>query len=664
MAATFPELTFHPSLNQDEYFDTDTRLIAAALATIPNSPGFEQHYDDWFKVMCALHLEASQNPKQTAQLQELADKWSMQAEKYNRRTQRKTWKSIKDASGKKLTSIATVFGLAKGYGWRQIIAEREIWDADHPARIARAKELAEETSRWTAMSWEEFCAAMSMDPITLQHGLGPDPLYKPKTPQPNKEQPIGDGDGVCTAGLDGDVETLPPPVIDNLNADPDDPGSDPGSNPGSERDSDPGSDDLDKLNISDDLRHAIQSGCYIKGHPKADDTAWWIVCHLSAAGISAETILCIITDARFRASNHWAKYSRDWIAGQIAIAVQTVKDNPDAGDWPRNKPPPNGKKPVVIKTFAQLQRMTFKEPKVLVPGLITEGCYLLAARPKIGKSWMTLNIGLAVAMGTTCLSGSKQCEQGDVLYLALEDGEKRLQRRGSKLLPTFNGTWPANFHYATDWPRGDECLIEIERWIIAHPNARLVVIDILAKVRVPSSAKLSAYEQDYNALSGFQKLAQKYSITIIVVHHTRKSAGVDMGDEISGTQGIGGAVDAYIVIKTTTKGKIMQTTGRDIDESELLVQFDHETCQWEILGNPDAVLASETRKAVMEVLTHADAPMGPTEIASATGIERTTVSQMLYRLGEDGVVVKRGRGKYELKRSQSTGSGDGWETGF
>ena len=75
--------------------------------------------------------------------------------------------------------------------------------------------------------------------------------------------------------------------------------------------------------------------------------------------------------------------------------------------------------------------------RYIVPGFIAEGCTLLAGRPKLGKSWLMLDVGLAVAAGRYCL-GDARCEQGDVLYLALEDNERRLQRRIDKLLGAFS----------------------------------------------------------------------------------------------------------------------------------------------------------------------------------------------------------------------------------
>src|SRR5262245_44504822 len=170
-----------------------------------------------------------------------------------------------------------------------------------------------------------------------------------------------------------------------------------------------------------------------------------------------------------------------------------------------------------IKTAQALRTVTFPPLKWLVPKLITEGLVLLAGKPKVRKSWMTLDIGLAVAAGRFCL-GDRKCAEGSVLYLALEDGERRLQRRIDKILPTFGAEWPQKFHYATHWPRADQGGVEkIEKWCDDNPDARLVVIDILAKFRKPSSGQVNVYEQDYLALSKLQELAVRRGITIIVV---------------------------------------------------------------------------------------------------------------------------------------------------
>src|SRR5260370_34239607 len=69
----------------------------------------------------------------------------------------------------------------------------------------------------------------------------------------------------------------------------------------------------------------------------------------------------------------------------------------------------------------------------VLPCILPEGLSLLCGKPKLGKSWMGLGIGLDTASGGYAL-GKKQVERGEVLYLALEDNELRLQSRVSTVL--------------------------------------------------------------------------------------------------------------------------------------------------------------------------------------------------------------------------------------
>jgi RecA-family ATPase len=76
----------------------------------------------------------------------------------------------------------------------------------------------------------------------------------------------------------------------------------------------------------------------------------------------------------------------------------------------------------------ELASKSFPPINFVVVGLIFKGLTILAGEPKVGKSWLSLNLALSIARGTSCL-GDRSCPQGDVLYLALEDDEARLQRR-------------------------------------------------------------------------------------------------------------------------------------------------------------------------------------------------------------------------------------------
>jgi hypothetical protein len=305
----------------------------------------------------------------------------------------------------------------------------------------------------------------------------------------------------------------------------------------------------------------------------------------------------------------------------------------------------------VIRTAADLQCMTFAPIKYIVPGLIVEGCVLLAGRPKVCKSWLALDIGLAVAASRYCL-GDRKCEQGSVLYLALEDGDRRMQSRMTKLLPTLGGEWPKKFHYATRWPRADQGGVEkIDKWCEEHPDARLVEIDVLAKFRPPSRGKNNAYEQDYAALSKLQELATRRSITILVVHHTRKGASEDPVEEISGTLGLVGAADAFLVLKKASAGATLAGRCRDTEDVDLAIQFNKETCRWTVLGKASDVNRSHERARVLALLENASDGLAVRDIIVGAQLRnRNAADILLFKMTQDGEIARPLRGIYCLPK--------------
>ena len=236
-----------------------------------------------------------------------------------------------------------------------------------------------------------------------------------------------------------------------------------------------------------------------------------------------------------------------------------------ASDIPREwlRPERNGRIPETV-TAADLMATELPPVRWGVRGVLPEGVTLLAGKPKLGKSWLALGLCVAVAAGGVAL-GTRQVEQGDVLYLALEDNRRRLQKRLGKMLC---GPAPEGLEIATAWPKLDEGGVEaLGAWLGEHPEARLVAVDTLAKIR-PRTRGQNVYQDDYAALEELLPLAAEHEVAIVVVHHTRKMAAADPLDEISGSTGLTGGVDGVLVLKRD-RGKadaVLHVDGRDIEE--------------------------------------------------------------------------------------------------
>ena len=304
---------------------------------------------------------------------------------------------------------------------------------------------------------------------------------------------------------------------------------------------------------------------------------------------------------------------------------------------------------MIIATAAELRGKTFPPIRFVAP-FIAEGCTMLAGRPKIGKSWLMLATGLDVAR-----------EGGDVLYLALEDNERRLQTRIGKLLGPA-GEWPARFQYATQWLRADQGgLSGIREWIRKAEKPTLVVVDVLANFRPPRGR--DAYESDYGAVKDLQRIASETGVAIVIVHHLRKSsangAEADPFEKVSGTLGLSGAADTVLVLDRDSRGATLYGRGRDIEDIDMAVEFDRQSCRWRPLGDAAEVRRSDERKAILAALAKAEGPLSPGEVAKLLGRSRDAVQQTLGRMVRDGEIAKAGRGKYTVVTARDGGCHNG-----
>jgi hypothetical protein len=305
-------------------------------------------------------------------------------------------------------------------------------------------------------------------------------------------------------------------------------------------------------------------------------------------------------------------------------------------------------------TADELMAERFPPPRWAVPGLIAEGVNLLAGPPKVGKSWLSLGLALDVAGGASAL-GTIPVQAGPVLYLALEDTPRRLQSRMRKILDERPA--PGGLTLATTCPPLPEGgAAAIASWLTRNPAARMVVIDVFAKVRGRPTAAVSAYDADYAAIGHAKKLADDYGVALVLVHHVRKAGADDFLEAVSGTNGLAGAADATLVLRRP-RGEadgMLSVTGRDVDESEHALRFTAENGAWTLLDGPAGDYAmSGTRAAIMR---HVRANPGctPKAIAEAIGISPGNVAKTCQRMAGDGQLTADPGGRYRVPGEPTT----------
>ena len=299
-----------------------------------------------------------------------------------------------------------------------------------------------------------------------------------------------------------------------------------------------------------------------------------------------------------------------------------------------------------VLSAKQLQAMALPDPVWVVPGLLVEGLTLLAGAPKLGKSWMALNVALAVALGGRALG--VQVEQGSALVLALEDSLRRIRENRLQMLSP-DVPLPGDLFVTNSAPRTDQGLLDyLRNWLSAHPDCRLVVIDTLARIRPPRKKGADVYQEDVEFGASLQKLALESHIALLVIHHDRKAQSEDWVAEVSGSFGLTAACDAVLGLKRTrgTATAKLHAVGRDMEEQELALSFDKSRGLWGLLGPSQDWEVSEQQRQILTLLREASEPLSPKEVHEVTGLPSALSDIFWGKLIDQGLAEKTTRGRY------------------
>ena len=248
--------------------------------------------------------------------------------------------------------------------------------------------------------------------------------------------------------------------------------------------------------------------------------------------------------------------------------------------------------PLTTITATELITTNYPPLSFTVEKILPQGIFILAGSGKIGKSWLSLDMCIAVATGTKLWEFN--ATQGDVLYLALEDTHPRLKERLGRIGE--ENSKSENLHLSVSSLGITDGLIEqIKTFISAKPDTKLIVIDTLERIRNGEQDK-SMYSCDYRDINLLREVLQGNNITLLLVHHTRKMYDPDPLNTLSGSTGLIGAVDGVWVLEKEkrigAKGKLT-IANRDTEGFCFNVEFDKENCRWNFLGADEEMAENE-----------------------------------------------------------------------
>jgi DNA-binding Lrp family transcriptional regulator len=267
---------------------------------------------------------------------------------------------------------------------------------------------------------------------------------------------------------------------------------------------------------------------------------------------------------------------------------------------------------------------------------------ILGGVPKIGKSYLALQIAIAVSSGGEVFG--EEVEKSPVLYIAYEDSYRRLKER----LHDQGITDPKELHFELyDIDQAQEKIgylnergIGVIEELIRTRGFGLVIIDTLGRA---INKKHNDYNEMTQTLKPLHKLASDTQTAILLIDHfNKKDWNQDLTNRISGSTAKTGNADTNWGLFKEGNSYILKIEGRDINSTELSVKRNEELYQW-VLADDEPIPVKELgylKHLVCEFLK--DSPDSTNkEIADGIEKDKGNIHKVLKSLFEDGSIDRK-----------------------
>lgn len=311
-------------------------------------------------------------------------------------------------------------------------------------------------------------------------------------------------------------------------------------------------------------------------------------------------------------------------------------------------------------TITQARRADLGEHPRLLDGLLYVGLTVLFSAPGLGKSMLQAAVEEHLAFGRPF--GPWLPERPYRCLVIDLEGDMRLASERSLtntpwgLLPSDHGRqMPTDIEYETEW-RGTEFY---ER--LARLEARLqeaadagdpysyVRVDTLRLFLGSKPHGVNAYEWDAFCLGALNRVALRFRVSLVVVHHSNKAG------EVSGSTGVAGSTTVVMQLKRNPDNPdecLLVSEKVRVDQPFRYALEMDDRGRWHFTDaiTPTQAMLTGTKRAIVDVLTGRGPRVLADLLEALPDINRNTLKAALRRLSADGVALYR-RGRWELSQT-------------
>jgi hypothetical protein len=277
-------------------------------------------------------------------------------------------------------------------------------------------------------------------------------------------------------------------------------------------------------------------------------------------------------------------------------------------------------------------------PPYLIDDFLVEGTTsICTGKPKSGKSTLIRNLMVSVAFGSPFLG--RKTKSGGVFYFAFEEHEYFLRQ----FFVATGKQFPENVRVQTAQVYGDakQILTDLECEIELY-KPRLVVIDPVFKFQKFKDS--NDYSEISELLSSFEQIAKKFNTHIMLIHHSRKNATAEVGDNILGsTAWFAGATCAFGIERQNNRGFIVSKQRYGNDFPKTYFEFDKNHCLAKF-GTAKDLKEVGLREQIMQFLDEQENPIDAQQIQRELKVNRKDLLDELHTLVEQSEIEKNGLG--------------------
>ena len=279
---------------------------------------------------------------------------------------------------------------------------------------------------------------------------------------------------------------------------------------------------------------------------------------------------------------------------------------------------------------------------------------IIGGEPKCGKSFLALDLAVAVAAGVPCLRRFDTDQPGPVLMFAAEDAGHIVRTRLQGIARAAGA----------DFETLDIAVIDVPALRLDHRNdrqrlhqtierlePRLLVLDPLVRLH---GVDENAVAEIAPILGFLRDIQRRFATAVVLVHHARKSGATRPGQALRGSSELHAWGDSNLYLRRRDRQIVMCVEHRaavGLSDIEIELVDDGQGPALRLRRQVPDEAPPETETAeqrIVQVIAEAEKPLSQAQIRKRAAARNATVSAVLQKLIHEGRVERAPKSCYRL----------------